>query len=69
MEASAIKDQNVSSCFLEPAKAILRKVKSKVIDPNIQEYGVRRTGGELVSYEEFDQLMKKSRKKKSGCKC
>lgn len=69
VEASAKSNINVQESFLEPARAILQKVKDKVIDPKIEEYGVRRTGGDLVSYEEFDQLMKKSRKKKKNCKC
>lgn len=64
-----MKNIKVDEAFLTPARAILKKVKNKTIDPNIEEFGVRRTGGELVSYEEFDQLMKKSKKKKGKCKC
>lgn len=64
-----MKNLNVENTFLEPSKKILKKVRTNAIDTNIEEFGVRKTGGELVNYEEFDQLMKKSRRKKKKCKC
>jgi isopenicillin N synthase-like dioxygenase len=68
VETSALSDLNVEEAFRKVARAIMLKVEKSEIDVTMEESGVRKTGGELVSFEEFDELMKKSRKKKK-CKC
>lgn len=70
IETSALKDNNVTEAFSKVGSVILRKLKQNVIDPAIEEYGVKKTGKRVADLNQYDQLLQKSqKKKKKNCKC
>lgn len=69
LETSALGDNNVSQVFLEVGSQIMQKIKNRTIDVNIEEYGVRKAGKDLLNYNEYDRLVKKTKKDKKKCKC
>lgn len=68
-ETSALSDSNVTEAFASVGKKILNKLETNVIDPSIEEYGVKKPGREIADLKEYDQLVTKQRKKKKKCAC
>lgn len=68
-EASAMVDTNVTEAFHKVGETIMKKLTDGTIDPSIDEYGVKKAGKELMNFDEYDELLKKSKKKKGKCKC
>lgn len=69
LETSAMVDNNVEEAFGNVASRIMDKIKSGSIDVNIEEYGVKKAGKELLNFSEYDQLVKIPGGKKKKCKC
>ena len=44
IETSAVSASNVSQVFMNVASQIIRKINSSIIDPSIEEFGVRKVG-------------------------
>jgi hypothetical protein len=51
------------------ATKILGKVTDQSIDPDIQEFGVKKVGGDINNYKEYDELMTKTSRKSKKCSC
>ena len=47
----------------------MKKLETNVIDPSIEEYGVKKPGREIADLKEYDQLVTQKRKKKKKCAC
>ena len=65
-ETSALKDLNVERVFKAIGQRIIKKVQTGRIDPAIEEFGVKKIGGDLADTDDFDDLMEKSKKKRQG---
>lgn len=70
LETSAMLDNNVEKAFADVGGSIMDKIKRGAIDVNIEEYGVKKAGKELLNFSEYDQLVKSPiGERKKRCKC
>lgn len=69
VETSALVDNGVEKVFQDIGGEIMKKIRNGVIDVNIEEYGVKKAGRELLNYSEYDRIVKKNKKDKKKCNC
>ena len=72
IETSALSGNNVEAAFQKVGFTILEKIEKKVIDVQIEEFGVKQAGKNLLEDNNRGNLRKATRtrqKKKGDCNC